>query len=149
MAVDREVARVNFSAFVTRALASARARGYTDEAIREHTGVGPSTFHRWRRGDWGRDWPELQKVIDFCRGLGFDEDEAFAALGLTGSRTPTRPDPMDPDMREILRRLADPNVSASEKHAIRLMLRSLAALAEQLPPKPSVRPSRRRPRKAS
>lgn len=132
VAISRDVARVNFARFVERALAAARRRGLSDPKIAELTGIGPSTFHRWRRGDWGtKGWPELQKVIDFCDGLGVSTDDAFAALGLTGQRQPTTPaEPLDPDVRIIMRRLEDPAVSRAEKLSIRATLKYLAELAE-------------------
>lgn len=153
VAVDKELARANFAQFIQRALDAARTRGMTDETVKNATGVGPSTFHRWRRGDWGTEWPKLQQVIDFCDGLGLPEEDAFAALGLRSERGRTAPPaPLDPDVREVMRRLADPNVSKDEKAAIRLMFRSLATYADAVPPvptaKPSTRPIRRRRRGA-
>jgi len=143
VAVDRELAKANFAQFIRRALQAARARGLTDNNIRDSTGVGVSTFHRWQRQDWGPGWPDLTAVIGFCTGLGIPEEDAFAALGLRGERQPSAPAPLDPDVRKILQRLADPNVSPGEKDAIRLMFRSLAVHAEAVPPKPSTRPRRR------
>jgi hypothetical protein len=140
VAISRDVARANFAAFVVRALASARSRGLNDQQIREATGVGPSTFHRWRRADWGRDWPELQKVIDFCEGLGFDPEDGFAALGVTGTRSATGPEPLDPDVRRLLAKMADPNVGEHEKTVIRALLRYLADLPPgEEPPTPARR----------
>src|SRR3954463_8578905 len=46
------VNRQRFARFVERVLADARDRGMNDEAIAEATSVSPSTFHRWRRGDF-------------------------------------------------------------------------------------------------
>ena len=48
--------------------------------IEEVTGVGKSTFYRWRDGDWTKD-PRGSEVRDFCVGLGIPLDTAFAALG--------------------------------------------------------------------
>lgn len=144
VAVDREVARVNFARFVQGALDAAKARGISSEAVAQATGVGLSTIHRWRRGEWGNEWPKLQQVIDFAKGLSIPEEDAFAALGLRGERAPAAPAPLDPEMVRVLRRLADPNVPKTEKDAIRLMLRSLAAIQGPVQPKPSTRPLRRR-----
>ena len=132
VAISRDVARVNFARFVERALRLARQRDLTDQKIKEVTGVGPSTFHRWRRGDWGKDWPETQKVIDFCEGLGIPVEGAFDALGISGQRQETEAAThLDPDVRIILQRLADPTVSAAEKVMIRGTLKHLANLADQ------------------
>lgn len=148
VAVDREVARATFAQFVRTAIDAARARGMTDPTISEATGVGFSTWYRWRRGEWGQEWPKLQQVIDFCRGLGIPEEDAFAALGLRGERTPTAPAPLDPDVVVLLRRLADPNVPKAEKDAIRVLMRSLAVTAPPAQPTPSTRPLPRRRRGA-
>lgn len=147
VAVDRELARVNFARFIQSAIDAARQRGMTDAAIAEATGVSFSTWYRWRRGAWGEEWPKLQQVIDFCRGLGIPEEDAFTALGLRGERTPTAPVPLDPDVVRILRALADPNVPKAEKDAIRLMMRRLAAVPPAQAPKPSTRPLPRRRRR--
>lgn len=132
VAISRDVARVNFAHFVDRAVRAARGRDLSDAKIKELTGVGPSTFHRWRRGEWGKDWPELQKVIDFCEGLGIPVEGAFDALGISGQRQPTEaPTQLDPDVRIILQRLADPSTSTAEKVMIRGTLRHLAELADR------------------
>jgi transcriptional regulator with XRE-family HTH domain len=123
--------RVRFSHFVERALASARARGMTDKDIESATGVRSSTFHRWRRGEV-QTVPGIDKVMAFCHGTGADVNEAMTALGLTGQRDATEPEPiLDPDLRLILRQLADPNVSESEKVFIRESLAMLAARVER------------------
>lgn len=128
MALTRDVAKAKFAGWVRRTLADARDRGNTDKMIEKATGVGSSTFHRWRRADWGASgWPETDKIIKFAEGLGVDPAEAFAALGV-GVRRDTAPEPADdPHIETIRRRLANPNVSREEKVAIRAQLRYLAA----------------------
>ena len=49
-APDPQLARARFARFVSGALRSARDRGMTDKDIAAATGIGASTFHRWRRG---------------------------------------------------------------------------------------------------
>lgn len=123
------VARARFAKFVSRALDSARERGMTDKDIAAATGVGPSTFHRWRRAA-GRELPEIEKVRAFCDGLGVSMVGAMVALGMSPGRDNAEPEPpMPPEMRVILRRLADPNVRDSDKLVIREMLKLLAAQA--------------------
>ncbi|HEX6968942.1 MAG TPA: XRE family transcriptional regulator [Micromonosporaceae bacterium] len=143
MAVDREVARANFAQFVSSAFAAARDRGMNDAAIEEATGLAASTIYRWRRGAWGQEWPKIQQVIDFCKGLGLPEEDAFAALGLRGERAPAPAAPLDPDVVRLLRRLADPATPKADKDAIRILLRTLAAQSATTAPASS-RPLRKR-----
>ena len=132
--VSRDVIRARFAAFVRRALVSARDRGMTDREIAKRTGLAPSTFHRWQRGQ-GREMPEVEKVRAFCEGTGASIDEAMAALGMSERRNYRSPEPpMPPELRVIMRRLADPNVAASEKLVIREMLKMLAERAERRRP---------------
>lgn len=95
----------------------------TDRQIAEKTGVGTSTFHRWQRGQ-GRELPELDRVRAFCIGIGASVTEAMIALGASDTRAPsTEPEPPLPkEVRTILRALADPNVSETNKLIIREML---------------------------
>lgn len=111
----------------------------TDRLVEEATGIRASTFHRWQRGEVA---PTVDKVRQFCAGLGVSSTEALAALGV-GPREATQPEPaaMDPLIRQILRHLADPDTNEETKAFIRDALRSLVTLAE-------ARPKRRR-RKAS
>lgn len=137
MAVSRDVARVRFARFVQRAIDRARKQGLTDAEISERTGVGPSTFHRWRRGEWGKEGPQLDRVAAFVEGLDLDVSDALSALGLPGSRQDTPPDRLDPDLQIIARRLGDPAVSEAEKATIRATLRYLADLASHAPGPPA------------
>lgn len=106
-----------------------------DKAIHAATGVSPSTFHRWRRGE-GRELPETEKVIAFCNGLGISTAGALAALGISPQRDNPEPEPpLPPEVRTILRRLADPNVPQSDKLVIREMLKMLAEQAERRRPR--------------
>lgn len=130
--VPSDVARARFARFVRRALDAARDRGMTDREIARITGVGTSTFHRWQRGE-GRELPELDRVRAFCVGVGASVDEAMRALGASDIRTPSpEPEPpLPPEVRTILRKLADPNIPQSDKVVIREMLLMLAERAEQ------------------
>lgn len=121
-----DVSRVRFSRFVARVLADARDRGMTDRDIAAATGVGASTFHRWQAGKFTTA-PDLDKVRAFCAGLGVPPEAALLALGLAPGRDDPEPEPaIEPDVRRILRTLADPNVPDVRKIAIRGMLRLVA-----------------------
>jgi transcriptional regulator with XRE-family HTH domain len=114
-----------FGAFVKRALSEARERGLSIEMVEERTGVGRATIYRWTRAESPN--PQREKVLAFCEGLGIPAKTASQILGWDGSRQPTAPEPIvDPDIRAIMRKLNDPNVSAAEKTTIRATLRHLA-----------------------
>ncbi|MEU8264424.1 XRE family transcriptional regulator [Micromonospora sp. NPDC048999] len=126
-----DVSRARFAAFVARTLAAARDRGMNDKAIRQATGVPPSTFHRWQKGNF-KTAPDLDKVRAFCDGLGVSPAGAAAALGLSLTRDNPEPEPpLPPEIRKILRTLADPNVPDSDKLVLREMLKMLAERAER------------------
>ena len=121
-----DVSRARFAAFVARTLSAARQRGMTDKDIHAATGVPPSTFHRWQKGNFATA-PDLDKVRAFCQGLGVSPAGALAALGLAPERDNPQPEPpMPPEIRTILRKLADPNVSEFDKEFMRETLRLLA-----------------------
>lgn len=96
-----------------------------DGAIAKATGVQPSTFHRWQRGE-GTKLPTLDKVQAFCRGLEIPPAAAYAALGIDETREPTPEAPLDPDLKRLARILADPSVPEATKQAIRYNIRALA-----------------------
>jgi transcriptional regulator with XRE-family HTH domain len=99
-----------------------------DAAIAKATGVQPSTFHRWQRGE-GTKLPTLEKVQQFCAGLDIPPSAAYAALGIDDTREPTPESPLDPDLSRLARILRDPNVDEDEKQAIRHTIRMLARAA--------------------
>lgn len=96
-------------------------------------GVDRGTVIRWESN---KSRPEDAHVVTrFAELFGLDADEALTAAGLrVAAATPTRPArdvPLDPDLKVIMRRLTDPNVSEPEKNTIRATLRYLAQMAEQ------------------
>jgi hypothetical protein len=98
----------------------------TDADIHRASGISPSTFHRWQRGDF-RTAPDVAKIAGFCEGLGVPAATALRALGAEEGRDDPAPEPaMDPDVRKILRALADPNVGDTDKLLIRETLKMLA-----------------------
>lgn len=124
------VDRVRFSRFVERALESARSRGLSAIQIEEATKISLSTIHRWRRGEIA---PTVDKVRQFCAGLGLSPKEALAALGVA-EREVTAPEPIvDPDILALLRKLQDPNTNDETKTYIRTTLRMLANMPSQPP----------------
>lgn len=127
MPAAADVHRIRFAQFVSRALADARGRGMTDQDIFRATGVGTSTFHRWKKADL-ITLPELENVQRFCEGLGVPLQEALDAMGMSSSRPSPSPEPiLDPEIRVIQRALGDPAVSVERKAAVREMLRLIAA----------------------
>lgn len=128
-----DLRRVRFSAFVRRALELAKMRGMTVEQIEAATGIGSSTFYRWRDGSWSRD-PTPSAVRNFCNGTGASISEAYTALGWseTTQSRPANPSPIeDPDVRAIMRKLMDPNTTAAEKAWIRRQIRALAGKIDE------------------
>jgi transcriptional regulator with XRE-family HTH domain len=104
----------------------------TDPQIEEATGIRASTFHRWKRGESA---PTVDKVRQFCAGLGVSPREALASLGM-GEREATAPEPiMDPDVLALLRKLQDPHTNEETKNYIRTTLKVLADMADRLPAK--------------
>lgn len=127
--IPLSVAKARFAIWVKRMLATARDRGETDPSIQKLTGISPSTFHRWQQAK-GQKLPELEKVKAFARGLGGSAEEAMRALGVDDKRPSPEPEPpLPPEIRTILRALADPNVSPGNKLIIREMLYMLAERA--------------------
>lgn len=124
-----------FARFVRRAVDEAKQRyGWTVTRLAAETGVGRSTLFRWLSGD-GQEFPELAKVRSFCEALHIPVGAAFTALGVGAEATSvigadvasavdaaTRA-----DIEQILARLGNPRVPATEKKVIRDMLRYLAS----------------------
>lgn len=130
-----DVRRANFGKFVRRALASAKERGLTIATVENKTGISTTTIYRWRNGEWTRD-PRPSEVRAFCEGLDINLRSAYDALGWAYEKRAAAPEPdLDPDLKIVARRLADPGVSEEEKRIIRATLQHLANLADQQPPR--------------
>lgn len=121
-----------FAQFVKRALADAKDRGMSIEEIEDRikevdveAKVGRSTIYRWRRAEV--ESPGRKQVFAFCDALGIPRTTAAQILGWDGEPASPEPDPsIDPDLRAVMRKLNDPNVSTEAKKTIRQMLRYLA-----------------------
>lgn len=115
-----------------RAIDAAQQRNMTIEQIEKATGIGSTTFYRWRDGKWARD-PVASSVRNFCTGLGVSISEAYRALGWSEDAAAREPEPIvdDPDVRAVMRALNDPNLHPTVKLMIRRQLRALAAEAER------------------
>lgn len=135
VAVSRDVALDRFSEFVKRTLDAARARGMTDKQICAVTGLTSSTIHRWRRGDFGLRGPSADSVMKFADGMNVPRKTVGDLLGWSTDEAKVQEaEPqLPPDVRELLRRLRDPNVPEQEKQFIRETFKSLVSR-----PKPRV-----------
>lgn len=124
--------RGNWATYVT---ATRERVGMSKAELGRRLGVDRGTVHRWEAG---QNRPEDAAVVTaFANLFGLDVDEALTAAGLRLGTAPvsrpTKEVPLDPDLKIIMRRLADPNVSEPEKVSIRATLRYLAQLAERPP----------------
>ncbi|WP_346536995.1 XRE family transcriptional regulator [Micromonospora sp. DPT] len=117
-----EQRRAAFGRFVRKALEDAEDRKLSIKEIERRTGVGSTTFYRWRDGDWTAD-PRASKVDAFCDGLDIPKSAAYRALGWGTDGKPGVEPAFEPELRAIQRQLMDPNVSATRKESIRNMLR--------------------------
>lgn len=143
VSTNLEVRRSKFAWFVKNALETAKSqRGWTVAQVLEVTKVGKTTLYRWIEGSWTED-PNPTKVRDFCDGLDIPAERAFRILwpGKLEKPQPTEPAPMDPDVLILLRMLADPKTNEQTKSFIRTALRSLSAMADEVP---QARPRKRR-----
>jgi transcriptional regulator with XRE-family HTH domain len=119
--------RARFGQWVERALVGARAQGMTNKQVARAVGIAPSTFYHWQNGTVVPRFATLEK---FCATLGLSVDEALATLR-GDVRQPTAPEPaIHPEVMKLLRKMADPNVSAETKAHILGTLRYLNDLPE-------------------
>lgn len=128
--VSDAVRYLAFSRWVRQVLIAAREeRGWTDKDLEKATGLGPRTWHRWQGNDFGPKGPQVDSINKFCDGLGIPRSVPYKILGLTGEYPiVTPPEPEIPaDVREILRRLRDPNFPDAEKFHIKATLAALVA----------------------
>lgn len=124
--VSLEARRAAFGRFVRRALEDAKDRKLTIAEVERRTGVGSTTFYRWRDGEWTKD-PRPTQVDAFCEGLDIPTTAAYRALGWGSDGKPSaEPDAVfDPELRAVQRILMNPGVSDQRKQTIREMLRMI------------------------
>jgi transcriptional regulator with XRE-family HTH domain len=127
-----DVRRRSFAAFVQRVTAQAeQSRGLSIPQIAQLAGINNATIYRWRDGV-GTRLPLPEQVVAFCDALGIPPVAAFSILWPGKDNKPAEPEPLpqDPEveqqMRALLRKIADPNVSDAEKVTIRATIRHLA-----------------------
>jgi hypothetical protein len=125
--VALDVRRDRFARLVQRVLDQARRDGMTNTDIEAATKVPKSTFYRWLKGDWTRD-PTGSHVKNFFDGLNVPVRLAYQALDWSdleaGQAEPDQP--LDPDIREILRKLQDPSTDDAERQFLQESIRMLA-----------------------
>lgn len=108
--------------------------GMSKSELARRLGIDRGTVHRWESG---QNRPEDAVVVTaFAELFGLNADDALTAAGLRLETTPQaagtiRDAPLDPDLRVIMRRLADPGVGEPEKMIIRATLTRLAEIADQ------------------
>lgn len=106
--------------------------GMSKAELARRLGVDRGTVHRW---ETGQTRPEDAVVVTkFADLFGLDIDEVLTEAGLRLLDRPARTDesvPLDPDVKLIMRRLADPNVTEAEKVIIRATLQHLARIADR------------------
>jgi transcriptional regulator with XRE-family HTH domain len=127
-----DVRRRAYAAFVQRVTAHAEeTRGLSIPRIADLAGIDNGTIYRWRDAT-GKRLPTPESVVAFCDALGIPPAVAFAILwpGKDDQAPEAEPLPQDPDierqMRELLRKISDPNVPEAEKVTIRATIRHLA-----------------------
>ena len=99
--------------------------GWSVARLARESGIHRATIFRWIAGKGGATVTSVRQIAEV---LG---DEPANALRAAGNMEGVAEEAMDPDLKLLMRRLADPDVSEPEKAAIRSALRYLADLAEQ------------------
>jgi len=113
--------------------------GWSVARLARESGIHRATIFKWLAGKGGVN---VSSVRAIAAALGDHPENALRAAGNIASRE----EELDPDLKIILRKLADPDVPGSEKAAIRAALRYLADLADKMEDRPGrvIHPKRRR-----
>jgi len=99
--------------------------GWSVARLARESGIHRGTIFDWMAGKGGVTISSVRAIAE-----ALDDDPANALLAAGNVSRPGH-EHLDPDVRVILRRLADPTVSEAEKVAIRATLRYLRELAER------------------
>lgn len=131
----RNADRGSWATLVRRVRTSA---GMSGAELARRLDIDRATIWRWEAD---KQRPESAETVQaFAELFGLDLDETLAAAGMRPGRERERPSPpVDPDVLQLYKMLADPDVPAAVKQQIRTMMRALLELAE--------RPRQERPRR--
>lgn len=121
----RSIDRAAWAALIQTLVDSTASGNQTQFA--KKVGVTSRTVNRWLKQDVAVD---SDNVVHVALALGQNPTNLLVQVGyLTSAEASTGgSQPLDPDVRAILAKLADPDTSAEQQALIRQMLRSLAAL---------------------
>lgn len=100
--------------------------GWSVARLARESGIHRGTIFKWIAGKTGATVANVKSIAE---ALGDDPAKALSAAGNVG--VATTDEPLDPDLKLLVRRLSDPQVSATEREFIRRALQSLAELADQ------------------
>lgn len=98
--------------------------GWSVARLARESGVNRATIFKWIAGRSGVNVASVRQIADALR------DDPAIALRAAGN-VQGQVEPLDADVRIIMRRLVDPDVSEAEKATIRATLRYLADLADR------------------
>lgn len=99
--------------------------GWSVARLARESKIHRATIFKWMAGKGGATVTSVRQIAE---ALG---DEPANALRAAGNMEGVAEEGMDPDLKLLMRRLADPDVSDAEKSAIKAALRYLAELAEK------------------
>lgn len=98
--------------------------GWSVARLARDSGIHRATIFKWMAGKGGTTVASVQAI---ATALGDTDGAAMRAAAGSG----VVDEDLDPDLRTIIRRLADPETSEAERATIRATLRYLADLAEK------------------
>ncbi len=99
--------------------------GWSVARLARDSHIHRATIFKWMAGKGGANVASVRAIAE---ALG---DDPANALRAAGNIDAAPEETMDPDLKLLMRRLADPDAPEAEKTAIRAALRYLAELAEK------------------